>query len=280
MSSLEESLIPMPRFAANVSMMYAELPFLERFAAARRDGFRAVEFLFPYAHPAEVVAAAIARADVELVLFNLPPGDFERGERGFAALPGREADFERAFETALAYAEVLGAPRLHVMSGVLPAGAIDARARDTLIGNLKRALPAAAEAGVALLIEPINTRDIPGYFLNRQDEAHAILAAVGESNLKVQMDLYHCQIVEGDVATKLGRYLSGVGHMQIAGVPERHEPSEGELNYPYLFRIIDELGYVGWIGCEYRPRAGTSAGLGWLKAHLSEDERRAAGSRP
>jgi hydroxypyruvate isomerase len=270
----------MPRFAANVSLMYTEVPFLERFQAAARDGFAAVEFLFPYAQPAEIVAAALDRAGLELVLFNLPAGEFERGERGFAALPGREADFDRAFSTALAYAQALRSPRLHVMSGILPDGADRGRARATLVGNLKRAAPAAAASGITLLIEPINTRDIPGYFLNRQDEAHAIVADVAEPNVKVQMDLYHCQIVEGDLAMKLRRYIAGVGHMQIAGVPERHEPSLGELNYPYLFELIDELGYGGWIGCEYRPKAETSAGLGWVAPHLARNERRTAGSRP
>jgi hydroxypyruvate isomerase len=270
----------MPRFAANLSMLYAELPFLERFAAAGRDGFEAVEFLFPYAHSPEAVAAALEAAGVELVLFNLPPGDFERGERGFAALPGREGEFDRALDQALAYASRLACRRLHVMSGVLGEGADRRRCRETLIANLERAAPKAAAAGITLLIEPINTRDIPGYFLNRQDEAHDIVKTVAAPNLKVQMDLYHCQIVEGDVATKIGRYLAGVGHMQIAGVPERHEPSEGELNYPYLFQLIDRLGYAGWIGCEYRPKAATSAGLGWIREHLAEGGRRAAGSPP
>jgi hydroxypyruvate isomerase len=166
------------------------------------------------------------------------------------------------------------------MSGVLAEGSDRGRARDTLVANLKRAAPAAAAAGITLLIEPINTRDIPGYFLNRQDEAHAIVAAAAQPNVMVQMDLYHCQIVEGDVATKLRRYLGHVGHMQIAGVPERHEPSLGEVNYPYLFDLIDRLGYQGWIGCEYRPEKGTSAGLGWLKAWRAREQRRAAGSRP
>jgi hydroxypyruvate isomerase len=269
---------PMPRFAANLTMMYTELPFLDRFAAAAKDGFKAVEILFPYANPAEEVRDCLVRSGLELVLFNLPPGDVERGERGLAALAGREEEFGRALADAIAYARIVGGKRLHVMSGVLAAGADRARARATLVGNLKRAAPSAAAAGVTLLIEPINTRDIPGYFLNRQAEAHEILAEVAEPNLKVQMDLYHCQIVEGDLAAKLRRYIAGVGHMQIAGVPERHEPSIGEVNYPYLFQLIDALGYAGWIGCEYRPQRATSAGLGWIREHLAGEGRRKVGS--
>jgi hydroxypyruvate isomerase len=270
----------MPRFAANLSMMYTEVPFLDRFAAAAKDGFQAVEFLFPYAHPAAVVRDRLAACGLELALFNLPPGDFERGERGLAALAGREDAFARGLEEAIAYARIVGGKRLHVMSGVLADGADRGDARETLVGNLRRAAPLAAADGITLLIEPINTRDIPGYFLNRQAEAHQILAAVGAPNLKVQMDLYHCQIVEGDLAHKLRRYIGAVGHMQIAGVPERHEPSIGEVNYPYLFQLIDALGYAGWIGCEYRPKGATSAGLGWIGDHLAAEGRRKAGSPP
>jgi hydroxypyruvate isomerase len=258
----------MPRFAANLSMMYQEVGFLDRFAAAARDGFRAVEFMFPYAHPAAEVAARLRGAGLENVLFNLPPGDFERGERGLAALPGREAEFAASIGTALAYAEALGCPRLHVMAGIPGAGADHARCRATYIANLRLAAERAAAAGREVLIEPINTRDIPGYFLNRQDEAQAIRAEVGAPNLKVQFDLYHCQIVEGDLAMKLKRDLAHIGHVQIAGVPERHEPDRGEVNYPFLFEHLDAIGYSGWIGCEYRPRAGTSAGLGWIRPYL------------
>lgn len=257
----------MPRFAANLSMMYNEVPFLDRFAAAARDGFKAVEFLFPYAHPPEEVASRLSDAGLELVLFNLPPGNWEAGERGFAALPGREREFAGALAEALRYARALRCPRLHVMAGIPPHGADRQACRATYVQSLKRACAAAAGDGITLLIEPINTRDIPGYFLNRQDEAHAVREEIGQPNLKVQMDLYHCQIVEGDVATKIRRYIADVGHIQIAGVPERHEPSIGEVNYPYLFDLLDSLGYPGWIGCEYRPRGGTSAGLGWMTAY-------------
>jgi 2-dehydrotetronate isomerase len=258
----------MPRFAANLSMMYQEVGFLDRFAAAAQDGFRAVEFMFPYAHPAAEVAARLRGAGLENVLFNLPPGDFERGERGLAALPGRETEFAASIGTALAYAEALGCPRLHVMAGIPGTGADRAACRATYVANLRLAAARAAEAGREVLIEPINTRDIPGYFLNRQDEAQAIRAEVGAPNLKVQFDLYHCQIVEGDLAVKLKRDLAHIGHVQIAGVPERHEPDRGEVNYPFLFEHLDAIGYAGWIGCEYRPRAGTSAGLGWIRPYL------------
>ena len=257
----------MPRFAANLSMMYVEHPFLERFAAAAADGFEAVEYLFPYEWPAETLAAALKRSGLRQVLFNAPPGDFAGGERGIGCLPGREAEFRSGFDRALDYAAALACPRVHLMAGLVPAGASREALRPTYLKNLAWAAQKAGDAGVDVLIEPINTRDIPGYFLNRQDEAHAVLAEIGAPRLKVQMDLYHCQIVEGDVATKLRAYLptGRVGHLQIAGVPDRHEPDAGEVNYPYLFDVIDELAWDGWIGCEYRPAAATSAGLAWLR---------------
>ena len=267
----------MPRFAANLSMLYNEQAFLDRFAAAAADGFQAVEFLFPYAFEAQALARRLADHGLQQVLFNAPPGDVDAGERGLACLPGREAEFRSGFEQALAYAHALGCPRLHVMAGLAPPGVERARLQATYEANLAWAAGQAAAVGRQVLIEPINSRDIPGYLLNRQDEAHRIVQAIAAPNLQVQMDLYHCQIVEGDVAMKLRHYLpSGrVGHLQIAGVPERHEPDIGELNYPYLFQVIDEVsaacGWDGWIGCEYRPArgavaGGTSAGLGWLSA--------------
>ena len=262
--------LKMPRFAANLSFLYGELAFPERCAAAARDGFRAVEFAFGYDFDRHDLAARLVDHGLQQVLINAPPGDLNAGERGLAGLPGREADFRRALlEQALPYALALRCPRIHVMAGVLPAGADRLVHRATFVANLAWAAAQAADAGIELLIEPINARDIPGYLLNRQDDAHAIVAEVGAPNLKVQMDLYHCQIVEGDVAMKLRQYLpSGrVGHLQIAGVPERHEPDRGELNHPYLFALIDELGYKGHIGCEYRPAAGTSAGLGWMASY-------------
>jgi hydroxypyruvate isomerase len=260
----------MPRFAANLTLLYPELEFLDRFAAAAADGFAGVEMLFPYGHAPADLAARLADSGLELVLFNTPPGDANAGERGLAALPARKGDFRRALEQALAYAQALRCPRVHVMSGVLPAGQSRQQSRDCLLDNLAWAAPLAASCGVSLMIKPINTRDIPGYFVNTQADAHALVQALGAPNVQVQMDLYHCQIVEGDLATKLREYLptGRVGHMQIAGVPERHEPDVGELHYPYLFELIDSLGYAGWVGCEYRPRrgavpGGTTTGLGW-----------------
>lgn len=260
----------MPRFAANLSLMYTEHDFLDRFAAAAKDGFRAVEYLFPYAYEQRELSRRLADHGLQQVLFNAPPGNWEAGERGIACLPGREDKFRRCFaDKALAYAQALKCPRVHVIAGIAPPGIERAALHATYVANLAWAAKQAASLGIDVLIEPINTRDIPGFFLNRQDQAHAVVQEVGAPNLKVQMDLYHCQIVEGDVAMKLRRYLpSGrVGHIQIAGVPERHEPDVGELNYPYLFSLLDELGYSGHVGCEYRPRAGTSAGLGWFQPY-------------
>jgi 2-dehydrotetronate isomerase len=270
----------MPRFAANLSMLYNEHAFLDRFAAAAADGFAAVEYLFPYAFSAGELASRLRDNGLQQVLFNAPPGDWDAGERGLACLPGRETEFRTGIAQALEYAAALDCPRVHVMAGLAPAGADRARLQATYEANLAWAAQQAAGAGRDVLIEPINTRDIPGFFLNRQDEAHRIAAAVGAANLKVQMDLYHCQIVEGDVAMKIRQYLpSGkVGHMQIAGVPMRHEPDLGELHHPYLFDVIDEVsaacGWQGWIGCEYRPARGTvpratSDGLGWLRRRLA-----------
>ncbi|HVW52111.1 MAG TPA: 2-oxo-tetronate isomerase [Trinickia sp.] len=258
----------MPRFAANLTMMYNEHAFLDRFAAAARDGFKAVEYLFPYDFAAAELKSRLDGHGLAQALFNAPPGDWAAGERGIASLPGREDEFRRSIDTALAYARTLGNDKLHVMAGLLPAHADRARHRDVYLRNLAHAAQAARADGVTILIEPINPRDMPGFFLNRQDDAQAICREVGAPNLKVQFDCYHCQIVEGDLAKKLERDIAGIGHIQIAGVPERHEPDIGEVNYPYLFERIDALGYDGWIGCEYRPKAGTSAGLGWLRSHL------------
>jgi hydroxypyruvate isomerase len=255
----------MPRFAANLTLMFNELPFLERFAAAAGAGFDAVEFLFPYEHPAAAIADALEANALVNALFNLPPGDWAAGERGIGAIPGREDEFRDSVARALAYATALGTPRLHVMSGVVPAGADRAAYRATYVANLRAAAARAAAEGRVLLIEPLNPRDVPGYLVATQADAHAIREEVGAPNVKVQMDLYHCQIVEGDVAMRLRRHLPQVGHIQIAGVPERNEPDTGELNYPYLFRLLDELGYEGWVGCEYRPARGTREGLGWFE---------------
>lgn len=258
----------MPRFAANLSLMYTEWPFADRFAAAADDGFTAVECQFPYAVPADELARRREAAGVELVLLNAPPGP--EGARGMAALPGHEAAFRASLlEQALPYAQALGCPRIHVMSGFIPPGRERTDLQPTLLDNLTWAAQRAADAGVTLLIEPLNARDNPGYFLNRQDHAHEIVAAVGAPNLAVQFDLYHAQIVEGDLSAKLARYLdpahpTRVGHLQVASVPDRHEPDEGELAWAHLFDLIDTLGWAGWVGAEYRPRGATRDGLGWF----------------
>jgi hydroxypyruvate isomerase len=256
----------MPRFAANLSMMYNEVPFLERFAACEADGFEAVEFLFPYAFPAQEIRDRLDRHGLRQVLFNAPPGDFDAGERGIASLPGREDEFRRGIDVAIEYARALDCPRVHVMAGLVKRESERVAQREVYVANLTWAAKRLGDAGLTMLIEPINTRDIPGFLLNTQADAHAIRERIGAPNLKVQMDLYHCQVVEGDLATKIRRHLTDVGHFQIAGVPQRHEPDLGEVNYPYLFELLDELGYDGWIGCEYRPRGATSEGLGWLNA--------------
>ncbi|MDR7307359.1 2-oxo-tetronate isomerase [Rhodoferax saidenbachensis] len=274
----------MPRFAANLSFLYTEHPFLERFAAAAADGFAGVEFLFPYAWAPEALAAPLQAAGLQQVLFNAPPAGsdaasmasaWDRGERGTACLPGREAEFQAGITTALRYAAVLQCPRIHVMAGLVPQAADRAVLHATYVRNLRWAAEQAQQQGCTLLIEPINPRDMPGYFLVHQAQAHAVVAEVGSPHLQVQMDLYHCQVTEGDVASKLRQYLptGAVGHIQIAGVPERQEPSQGELHYPYLLALVDELGFDGWVGCEYRPRlgaqpGGTQAGLGWRDTPL------------
>ncbi len=271
----------MLKFAANLSWMYAELPFNDRFEAAAKDGFSAVEILSPYAWPAAELAARLKTHGLSLVLFNAPPGGSDAvgiekawacGDKGTACLPGREAEFRAGFALALQYAEALSCPRIHVMAGVVPEGVDRETVQPTYIANLRDAAAQAARAGVEILIEPINTRDIPRFFLNRQDHAHEIIRAAGAANLKVQMDLYHCQVVEGDVAMKLRKYVptGHVGHIQVAGSPGRNEPDVGELNHAYLFSVLEELKYAGWIGGEYKPLRGsqagaTSAGLGWLK---------------
>lgn len=262
----------MPKFAANLSMMYNEVAFADRFSAAAKDGFDAVEYLFPYDYPAAQLQHLLADNGLQQVLFNAPPGNWQDGERGIASLPGREDEFKRSFDQALEYARVLGNTRLHVMAGLLATEEDRPRHRAIYLKNLAYAALLAAREGINVLIEPINTRDMPGYFLNFQDDAQEICAEIGVENLQVQFDIYHCQIMEGDIATRLRHDLkrphAGIGHMQIAGVPDRQEPDSGELNYSYLFNLIDTLGYQGWIGCEYRPKAGTSAGLNWLRAWL------------
>jgi len=255
----------MPRFAANLSMLYPQHSFLERFAAAAADGFDAVEYLFPYEYSPQVLKQRLEDNGLVQALFNAPPGDWAAGERGIATQPGRQSEFREGFDRAVDYAAVLGNSKIHVMAGLLASEAERARHHGVYLENLAYACAQAAKVGVTVLLEPINTRDMPGFFLNRQDQAHAICREVGAPNLKVQFDCYHCQIVEGDLASKLRRDFSGIGHIQVAGVPDRHEPDLGEVNYPFLFELMDELGYDAWVGCEYRPRGDTSSGLKWLR---------------
>jgi hydroxypyruvate isomerase len=253
----------MPRFAANISTMFTDRPFAERIQAAAVAGFKAVECQFPYDVAADELARRLAEAGVELILLNTPPGDFAAGERGLAGLPGREAEFRSALERALEYAQALDCPQIHVMAGVRPEGAAKEACLEVFEANLRAAAEACARTGRVALIEPINTRDIPGYLLNTPAEGAAIIAELGVPSLKLQFDFYHAQIMTGDLAKSFERHLPVIGHVQIAGVPERHEPDVGEVHYPYLFDLIDRLGYAGWVGCEYFPAGGAEEGLGW-----------------
>jgi hydroxypyruvate isomerase len=255
----------MPRFAANLSMMFTEVPFLDRFARARAAGFGAVEFLFPYEHPAEEIARRLRDNGLSQVLFNAPPGDWAAGERGIAALPGRGGEFKECVKRALEYAHALSCPLLHVMAGLAPAGMPRDRLLATYAVNLAWAAEECAKAGVKPVIEPINHRDIPGFFLNTTDQAAAVIEALGgPERVGLQFDLYHCQVTEGDLVPRLERLLPLTPHMQVADTPGRHEPGTGEVNWPFVFRRIDELGFTGWIGCEYRPAGATEDGLGWF----------------
>ena len=243
-------------------MLFAEVAFLDRFAAAARAGFDGAEFLFPYVWQAKDIKERLEATGLELVLFNISPGDWDNGERGLAALPGREDQFARALDQALGAADALGCRRLHAMSGLETQGA----SRDVLVANLAKAASAAARHGIDILIEPINTFDVPGYFLTRTADAAAIIRDVGASNVRLQLDLYHRHRMEGDVMGAIEPHGFLVGHYQIAGPPDRGEPIPSELDVPALFRAIDATGYQGWIGCEYRPRSGTLAGLSWREA--------------
>jgi hydroxypyruvate isomerase len=260
----------MPKFAANLSMLFNEVPFLDRFGAAAECGFKAVEFLFPYEHPPDAIAEQLRKHNLQIVLFNMPPGNWAAGERGLGCIPGREAEFREGIEKALTYAKALGIPRLHAMAGIAPSGADRAVCRATLIANLKYAAQQLAPHNIALLLEAINHRDIPGFFVNTQAESYEICTAVDAPNLKMQMDLYHMQVMEGDIATKLRKYAPHCGHIQIAGAPQRNEPDTGEVRYRYLFQVLDEIGYQGWIGCEYRPAGKTTEGLGWFKEYKNQ----------
>lgn len=257
----------MPKFAANLTMMFNELDFMDRFKGAADAGFKGVEFLFPYAYPADALKDRLARHDLVQALFNMPPGDWEAGDRGIGALPGRESEFREGVEKAIEYARALDCPLLHAMAGLMPDGADGQKYRETYVENLRLAAEACAGNGIRLVIEAINTRDIPGYFLNRPAQAFAVIAEVASDNLFVLYDIYHAQITEGYLAETIRAHIDRIAHFQIAGVPGRHEPDVGEIHYPYLFEVVDSLPFTGWIGCEYRPKAGTTEGLGWARGY-------------
>ncbi len=256
----------MPKFAANLSMLFTEQAFLDRFAAAAEAGFEGVEYLFPYDHPAEALAERLREHGLVQVLHNLPAGDWAAGERGIAILPARVEEFRAGVDQAIAYARALGCPQVNCLAGIAPQGADPAELEATFVANLAYAADKLAAAGIKLLIEPINTRDIPGFYLTRTRQALDLIDKVGAANLFVQYDVYHMQIMEGDLAPTLSAQRARIAHIQIADTPGRHEPGTGEINFPFLFAHLDRLGYPGWIGCEYKPAAGTEAGLGWLRA--------------
>ncbi len=275
----------MLRFAANLSLMYPDLPFLERFCAAAADGFKGVEYLFPYAYEAQVLADVLKEHGLQQVLFNTPPAGqerrsmvaaWDRGERGTGCAPGREAEFRAGVTMALEYAQALECPRVHAMVGLRPEHVSPEQADATLISNLQWAAPLAAQAGVTLLVEPINPRNVPGFHVQRQEHAHAIVQAVGSTHVQVQMDLFHCQRVQGDLMHHISTWLptGRVGHLQLADVPSRHEPGTGEVHWPHVLQHLEQVAtqchWDGWIGCEYNPldatAGGTSRGLGWLKS--------------
>lgn len=255
----------MPRFAANLSMLFTEVPFLERFERAANAGFEAVEFLFPYAHTVEEIQARLDATGLKIVLHNLPAGDWDAGERGIACDPARVDEFRAGVAKAVTYAHALGVPQLNCLAGKAPAGVDAATLRRTFVENLRFAAAALNVAGLRLLIEPINPFDIPGFYLNRTDEALSILDEVGADNAFVQYDIYHAQRTEGELANTLQKNLARIGHVQLADNPGRNEPGSGEINYPFLFAHLDRIGYTGWVGCEYKPASDTESGLGWIE---------------
>ena len=255
----------MPRFAANLSMLFTEAPLLERFGRAARAGFKAVELQFPYEQPAVLLREELLRHGLEMVLHNLPAGDWAAGDRGIAANPARVAEFRAGVARAVEYATVLKVPRLNCLAGRLPAGVSAAEVRATLVDNLRFAAAALHEVGIDLLIEPINRFDVPGFVVQRSDEAIALMDEVGAPNLKLQYDIYHQQRTEGELAATLERLLPRIGHIQLADNPGRHEPGTGEIAWPFLLAHLQRIGYTGHLGCEYKPAAGTEAGLGWME---------------
>lgn len=256
----------MPRFCANLSMLFTELPFLDRFQAAADAGFKGVEYLFPFEYDAAELVERLQAHGLTQVLFNMPPGDWAAGERGMAALPDRVDEFRASVSLAASYARALGCRKVHCMAGIAPAASDPDALQETYISNLRFAARELATVGVHLLIEPINTRDMPGYVLTNTKQAMDVIAAVGAPNLHLQYDCYHMQIMEGDLTPTIERLLPSIAHVQVADHPGRNEPGTGEINYPFVFDVLDRIGYAGWVGCEYRPRAGTTEGLAWFTA--------------
>lgn len=255
----------MPKFAANLTMLFTEVPFLDRFAAAASSGFKAVEFLFPYGFEKQRLVGLAADHGIQVVLHNLPAGDWDAGERGIACHPSRTDEFRAGVAHAIEYADALRCPRVNCLAGIAPSG--NDAARRTLVDNLHFAASALQDAGIELLLEPVNTRDVPGFFVSRTAQALAIMDEVGSDNLRLQFDIYHAQVMEGNLMPTIEAQLGRIGHVQVADNPGRHEPGTGEINFPYLFRRLDQLGYAGWIGCEYKPCAVTEAGLDWLESY-------------
>ena len=261
----------MPRFAANLTMMFNEVPFLDRFEAAARAGFEAVEFLFPYPYAAKEIRSRLIGNGLQLVLHNLPAGDWDAGERGIACHPDRVIEFHTGIARAIEYAQALEVKQLNCLVGKAPVAADKGALRRTLVANLRFAAHALKEAGIKLLVEPINTYDIPGFFVSRTDDALRLLDEVESDNVFLQYDIYHAQRTEGELAATMQRHLPRIAHIQLADNPGRHEPGTGEINYDFLFAHIDRIGYEGWIGCEYKPAAATEAGLGWITPYLKEE---------
>jgi hydroxypyruvate isomerase len=257
----------MPKLAANLTMLYNEVDFLDRFDAAAKSGFKGVEYLFPYPYPSEQLALRLQRHGLTQVLHNLPAGDWGKGERGIACLPDRVGEFQDGVGRAIEYAQALSCKQVNCLAGIAPAGVDPDQVRATFVANLRFAADKLAAAGLRLLMEPINTFDIPGFYLSRTQQALDLIAAVGSPNLFVQYDIYHMQRMEGELANTMKRHLARIAHIQLADNPGRNEPGTGEINYRFLFGFLDAIGYDGWIGCEYKPKGGTVEGLAWRAAH-------------
>ncbi|MDF9787937.1 hydroxypyruvate isomerase [Polynucleobacter sphagniphilus] len=258
----------MPRFAANLTMLFNEDPFMERFARAKIAGFNAVEFLFPYAFPAQEIKAKLDQYALQLVLHNLPAGNWDAGERGIACLPDRVEEFRQGVSKAIEYAKVLEVPQLNCLAGIAPANVSPELLRSTFLDNLKYAAAELKKADLKLLIEPINTFDIPHFYLSKTQQGIDILKEVGADNAYLQYDIYHAQRMEGEIANTIEKNLTRIGHIQLADSPGRHEPGTGEINYDFLFEFLDRLPYEGWVGCEYKPLTNTDDGLSWIAKHL------------